>query len=153
MGCDIHSYVEVRKNGRWECQGWNPFDDWRNYGIFGFLADVRNYSHSPVITEPRGLPADVSAEVLEESDGDAHTASWLTIAELLGYDYERVFWDRRVEREITPGHFNGAGLADEGEGRHLPLRDFLGEGFFRRLDEMAALGDPSDVRMVFWFDN
>lgn len=149
MGCDIHSYVEVRRDGRWYCDYVDPFGDMRNYAVFGFLADVRNYSHSPVIAEPRGLPADVSHEIYEEwFDGGYHSASWLAIEELLSYDYEQVFWDRRVTK-----NGNGAALAEEGEGRHLSLRDFLGDGYFRRLDEMAALGDPTSVRMVFWFDS
>jgi hypothetical protein len=155
MGCDIHSFVEVLRDGYWQhLPDVDPFGDWRNYGIFGFLADVRNYSHSPVIAEPRGLPDDVSGDVLGEwYDGGFHSTSWLTVAEMQAYDYDQIIWDRRITREISPGHFNGAALAEEGEGRHIPLRDFLGESFFRRLDEMAALGEPTNVRMVFWFDN
>jgi hypothetical protein len=171
MGCDIHSFIEVRKDGQWHHLGGDvfpdhqydktePFGDVRSYAIFGFLADVRNYSQSPVIVEPRGVPDDLSSELRDEY-GDSnewwgsayHSASWLTVAELQAYDYNQIIWDRRITREVSPGHFNGAALAEEGEGRHLPLRDFLGEYFFRVLDDMAALGDPADVRMVFWFDS
>jgi hypothetical protein len=168
VGCDIHSFVEVRSAGLWthlvgdvfpdhaDYARSEPFGEIRNYGVFGFLADVRNYSHSPVIAEPRGLPVDVSGGLLAEYDkwgGGAGSASWLTVAELRDYDYDQVFWDRRITREIQPGSFDGAALAEEGEGKHLPLREFLGEYFFRTLDDMAKLGDPADVRMVFWFDN
>ena len=65
MGIDITTFVEARRDGVWEL----VFEDrneelfWRNYSIFGFLADVRNYSHSPVIAEARWLPDDVSAEL------------------------------------------------------------------------------------------
>lgn len=155
MGCDIHAYAEVRRAGQWERQDVEVFDV-RVYGLFGFLADVRNYSHSPVIAQPRGVPddADLTDEDREEmADGWCHTASWLTLAELLAYDYEQVFWNRRITRETSPGSFNGAALAEEGEGEHLPLREFLGEGYFRQLDALAKLGDPADVRVVFWFYN
>jgi hypothetical protein len=149
MGCDIRSYVEIRNGDQWEPSPGEVFDC-RDYGLFGFLADVRNYSHSPVIAEPRGLPDDVSPEMRTECDewGDCHSTSWLTLAELLAYDYDQVFWDRRV----TKGN-NGAALADEGEGRHLPLREFLGPWYFGQLDELTRLGDPSSVRIVFWFDS
>ena len=70
MGCDIHSYAEVRnkETGKWE-QAFNfvtlndfdknylnrekgdyPFD-WRAYGMYGFLAGVRNYSCMVYLTD------------------------------------------------------------------------------------------------------
>lgn len=160
MGCDIHSFAEVLTDGTWvQAHGVSPEAEWpdevdevfldRDYGLFGFLADVRNYSHSPVIAEPRGLPDDVSAAIREEHDefGESHGASWLTLAELFAYDYDQVFWDRRVTK-----NGNGAALADEGEGKHLTLREFLGRDYFRALDRLV-LADPGAVRVVFWFDN
>lgn len=161
MGCDIHSFAEIRTDDRWQRVGdvfpsWaggetaEPFDD-RQYGLFGFLANVRNYSHSPVIAEPRGLPEDVELTDEERedfADMGYHSISWLTLSELQAYDYEQTFWDRR----ITRGN-NGACLAAEGEGRHLTLREFLGDGYFSRLDLLASMGKPDDVRVVFWFDN
>lgn len=157
MGVDIETFVEVRRNGKWEL----VFEDrseelfWRNYAIFGFLADVNNYSHSPVVSEPRGLPEDVSAEVRdrhEDDCADAFSASWLTLHELLAYDYGQVFWDRRITRQTGPNSFDGAALAGEGEGRHMPLRDFLDAAFFRSLELLKRWGDPAEVRVVFWFN-
>jgi hypothetical protein len=149
MGVDIYSFAEVRQDGRWKAAGEarEPFE-FRSYAVYGFLADVRNYSHSPVIAEPRGLPEDVDlhGDDLAYWLESYHSASWLTLAELQAYDYEQVFWGRR----ITRGN-NGAALAEEGEGEHLTLRDFLGESYFRELDQLAKLGDPEDVRVVFAF--
>lgn len=168
MGCDIHSYVEVRRpDGAWQMLAGDLFEGeyeqdrtepfpHRTYGLFGFLADVRNYSHVPSLDKPRGLPEDVSAELAEKYADwgvDAHSASWLTLAELLRHDYDQVFWDRRVIREIRSGLFDGAATAGEGEGRHLSLREFLGEWYFERLEAMRRFGDPGAVRIVFWFDN
>lgn len=166
MGTSITSYAEVRTDDdTWtKAVRLRPDAkyDWQrdevfvggNYTLFGFLADVRNYSHSPVITEPRGLPDDASAEVRgdHDNDFDFFSASWLTLAELLAYDYGQVVWDRRITREISPGCWDGAALAEEGEGRHLPLRDLLGESeFFDALELLKTLGEPDDVRIVFWF--
>lgn len=168
MGCDIHCFAEVRNNGKWEKVGKvfadaytdvvltdEPFNG-RSYGLFGWLADVRNYSQSPVIAEPRGLPRDLSPEVNEQFEywePDAHTYSWLLLSELLAADYEQVIWDRRITRREAQGFYNGAALANEGEGEHMTLRAFLGEGYFEVLEALKALGAPDNVRIVFWFDN
>jgi hypothetical protein len=121
MGCDIHLYVERKVDDKWvnadkwtpdpyydEEDGANPlhvdYDDrfyrGRNYDLFGMLANVRNGhgfagcdtgdGFKPIAT-PRGLPADVSAEVRAESDrwdGDGHSHSWFTLAELKAYDWQ-----------------------------------------------------------------
>lgn len=173
MGCDIHSYAEVKKDGKWQIvgavfpldgfnreyqkrtHGESPFD-WRSYGMYGVLANVQNYSHAPTIAEPRhDIPADASDEVKAKySDwgGDAHTASWLTLRQLTEFDYDQVFWDRRVTKQTSANSWNGAALADDGEGEHLPLRDFLGGDYFADLDVLKSLGAIDDVRIVFWFD-
>ena len=167
MGCDIHSFAERKVNGKWEKVGdhfslgeWerkyykkekgeNPFD-WRSYSMFAFLAGVRNYDHCEPLSESKGLPTDISDEVKEEyGDGsDWHSASYLTAKELLDFDYEKEFWNRRVMK-IN----NGASLAEEGEGTVLSYRENLGEFFFLHLEELKQLGNPEDVRIVFWFDN
>ena len=173
MGCDIHSFAEVRENSRWRMVGpkfplddfgqkWekrthteHPFD-WRSYGMFGFLANVRNYSHIPVIADPyHSLPPDVSDEVKEEygEGGDYHTATWLTLRQLKEFNYDQAFWNRRVSKQVGPHQWSGAALAEEGEGEHLTIRQLLGEDFFRDLAILETLGGLDDVRVIFWFDN
>ena len=168
MGCDIHSYAEVRHDGKWEPSGAvfplddfsreyyklthtvHPFD-WRSYGMFGFLANVRNYSHVPCIQEPTYTMPDDASECVKEEYGDGwdyHSLNVLTAKQLADFDYDRKFWDRRVSKGG-----NGAALAEEGEGDTVSLRDFLGGDFFRDLDILKSLGAPEDVRVIFWFDN
>lgn len=147
MGADIHTYVETFRDGRWQHETgalvtpidqWSdpaaPFD-WRHYPMFGFLAGVRDHD-VPTIAQPRGLPDDVSPEVrAENADGEwYHSASWLTLAELLAYDG----YDQPTK---TRYGFTG------------PLREGLGPMFFQHLDELGKLGRPEDVRVVFWFDS
>lgn len=124
MGCDIHCYAEVNKNGIWEKVGsvfknetydWyknnkteipsylseftdEPYDG-RNYDLFAMLADVRNGSGFAgcdtgdgfvPISMPKGLPDDVSNGVKERYEdwcNDGHSCSWLTLNELLSYDW------------------------------------------------------------------
>lgn len=117
MGCDIHLYVEKQINGKWtSIDEWHP-DDWdperqivpfdlryyngRNYDLFGILANVRNGigfggidtgdGFIP-ITQPRGLPDNCSSEVATESaewGSDGHSHSYLTLAELIAYNWEQ----------------------------------------------------------------
>lgn len=111
MGTDIHPAVQHRVGGQWVHV---PQDVWplekpwgdraypilkdRNYTLFAVLANVRNgfgfagsYRHEPIqpIAEPRGLPEGfVHPEPYEDDLGD-HSFSWVTLAELLAYDWEQ----------------------------------------------------------------
>jgi hypothetical protein len=171
MGCDITSFAEVKQGSQWKPVGdvfsldeWgrkvrrkefcnSPFN-WRDYGMYGFLANVRNYSRVPTVTTPRsGIPHDVSPEVRSQFDSCAsyvHTPTWVTLRELLEFDYEQIFWNRYVRRQVTESGYS-VGLAEEGEGVRLSVRDFLGPRFFEHLNVLKALGAPEDVRIIFWF--
>lgn len=137
MGCDIHIY---------EQSGSSISDDsilcHRNYGMFGFLANVRNYSKVPCISPARGLPEDVDELIRAEYEDnfDVHTASWLTIEELLSFDYNQTFEDRRINGDVLP----------IGEGKMLTIREFLGEKF---IDKLKKMKEDGVERIIFWFDN
>lgn len=169
MGCDIHSIAEVRKDGIWtavtaevfplsewdreyfkkDCDS-SPFN-WRSYSVFAFLAGVRNYDCCEPLAEGRGMPEDASKEVKELEEfwkGDSHSHSYVTLQELLAFDYNKTFWNRRVTKNN-----NGASLAEEGEGQIISYRENLGPQFFAHLGALMALGTPDDVRVVFLFDN
>lgn len=120
MGTDIHLYVETRNtDGTWSaarlpyrgwpggakyhdgCEGW----DNRNYDTFAILANVRNGRGFAgvvtgdgfnVISEPRGLPDDISDTLKPDEDGSRpdgapwlgdHSFSWLTYDEIVGFDW------------------------------------------------------------------
>lgn len=175
MGCDIHSFAEKknRETGKWEKVG-NAFtldsfdremakkdkDDhpfcWRSYSLFSFLAGVRNYDRCEPLSKPKGMPKDVSDDVKSEWEmwePDGHSASFLTLRELCEFDYEKVFWNRRITKQLSQNSWTGAALAEEGEGKMISYRQNLGEMFFIHLEDLKVLGDPDDVRIVFWFDN
>lgn len=60
----------------------------RNYDRFATLANVRNYGGTPYISEPRGLPEDVTKLVNEDYEsycGAAHSPSYVTLKELIEY--------------------------------------------------------------------
>jgi len=162
MGCDIHSFAEKRnkQTNKWEkVKGKHPFN-WRNYSVFAFLAGVRNYDHCEPLAEPKGIPKDVCEEIRIEYEGweyDAHSASYFTAKELSDFDYEKKFWNRRISRTFVMANglkfTDGAATAGEGEGMVITYRENLKESFFTDLEELKSLGEPEDVRIVFWFDN
>jgi hypothetical protein len=72
----------------WEQRGW--YHD-RNYRVFSVLADVRNYHDRCIvpISEPRGLPEDVTPESLDRMSHE-HSATWLDLVEVMAYDWTSI---------------------------------------------------------------
>jgi hypothetical protein len=101
MGCDIHMYFERKlDNGSWtnipSDEEYGGYYVCRNYILFGYLAGVRNYNVKP-IADQRGIPKDVSKTIYEiyfDFGSDAHSASYLTIEELLAAEKSKVIFRR-----------------------------------------------------------
>lgn len=153
MGCDIHTFVERKVGDAYEyIDGIEPFD-WRDYGMYGFLAGVRNYSDITPIAEQRGVPSDASKEVKAQVfnwSSDGHSHSWLSLKELDEFDYDQPMEDRRVTRQLAHNLWSGAQTSEAGGGEMTTYRDFLGEGFF---DDLAKLHRLGAERVIFFFDN
>lgn len=152
MGCDIHTHAERKIGDKYErIADMEPFD-WRSYGMFGFLAGVRNYSDITPLSPPRGLPGNLSHDVAEDYESwqsDAHNASWLSVDELARFEYNQPMEDRRVIVQLAENLWSGAGTADAGGGEVTTYREFLGDAFFDDLEKLKAAGAD---RVVFWFD-
>lgn len=171
MGCDIHSVAidangNVIEGGKWadgktanpDCEYTHgegePFG-WRIYGVFAFLAGVRNYSGIAPISEPRGLPADLKPDARDDYWHDDcwlgdHSFSWLSVAELVEFDYDAMMEDRRVAGRLASGMISGACTAEPGHGKRMTWREFLGPDFFHDLAELQRIGAD---RVVFGFDS
>ena len=98
------------------------------------MADVRNYEDETPLSEPRGLPEDVTKSTQFDSDtigSDGHSHSWLSSAEfstlidegLLGKQFEYEYF----------GYLHGNGW-------EIKFRSDWEDGV-------------EDYRIVFWFDN
>lgn len=100
MGCDIHLFVEERVDGVWTMvipkKGYREerLGRWeinRNYDLFTILANVRSRrADIRPISDPKGFPEDVSEDVMSVYDQwsiDAHTPSYLTLRELVEFDW------------------------------------------------------------------
>lgn len=213
MGCDIHLYVEKKTDGAWlNVSPPDLWDSWgnlevnpdpavshysrekwfsdRNYELFAWLADVRNYHDQAPLAGERGLPSDASEHVKRESDKygvDGHSHSWFTVAELMagletlvtkhggavnvvdyaqwkasGGPFPRSWCQSSTAPNISEAEF-AAGKRPDLQGRppfgftiecawEVPGKVAF-ERFAKLLTELTKLGDPRDVRLVFWFDN
>jgi hypothetical protein len=154
MGCDIHCVAEKFSDGKWEAMPLEPRPfDMRGYGVFAFLAGVRNYSGVTPISEPKGFPADASKAALawaDEYGTDGHSHSWLWMSDLLDFDYDAEIEDRRVTRQLAPNMWSGGETCEPGEGTKTTLREFLGGWYF---SEITRLRDAGVGRLLFFFDN
>lgn len=175
MSCDITSFAEVKnkRSGVWEKvynkfslddydkkkknkdKGDSPFYE-QSYSLFGFLANVRNYDECEPLSLPKGIPDDCNIDIFTDYECErfsAHSSSYLTLRELVQFDYDKIFWNRRIEREIAPNQFDCTARAEEGEGKMISYRDNLPDLFFIHLEELKQLGDLDDVRIIFWFNS
>lgn len=140
MGCDIHLHVEVKIKGKWEHYN-HPHIN-RNYDLFSMMAGVRQYATTPTpISQPRGLPGDVSTTTLFDCvyDGsDGHSHSWLSS---LQAGAVQNWYKREVDSDAPPlfgylfGNYIDSYIENPKDGERLFQMGF------------------SDARVVFWFDN
>lgn len=180
MGCDIHSWAEVKRNGKWERitddifgepdyanrKTSEPFGG-RNYRTFSFIGNCRNGwgtndKEIENLQYYRDLPNDseylnqvspyaydrnpmngkeIPIEERETNRGDInnnpnwHSINWLLLSELLEFDYNK-------EHGIIGSPLDG-----------ITYKEFLSDEFFLDLEILKTLGDPQDVRIIYYFDN
>jgi len=139
MGCDIHPHFEVKVDGVWHHHSVPHFE--RCYRLFTKMANVRTVDEVEPISEPRGLPEDVSVITRIESKFDnGHSHSWLNAKEIKElYEFHISLADNDLKRINTSIN----------EWWYLCGNGW--EGF-----ECDSDGYPSeyeDIRLVFWFDN
>ena len=161
MGCDIHVYLEkytpINGENKWvNVDHWQlnphfgmddsereydhvPFYWGRNYDLFSILAEVRG-SMDP-ITNPRGLPEDVTEIIRKEYErGDiVHTPSYYTLKELKDYLYNNSENEEIVE--------NLTAFVDR-----MDIR-FKEEFWITDGDQKRYTIKENGFRVVFWFDN
>lgn len=194
VGCDIHMYVEKKKNGKWvPAQGMikdedsgimdvpypDTFYNERNYLLFGFLTggEVRREMNSPF--KLKGFPKNASPEIrkiYEQYGCDAHSPSYLTLEELETIDWnttvpesglmqrkQATIFKRELKKPIEKRNYDlmypycqGTNMNDYVEvAWEIPISyEFK---IFRSRISLLHTYDykckPSEIRIVFWFDN
>lgn len=178
MGASVSTLVEVHNGKEWieleesifpVLAGYediygehtsSPFQP-QHYGLFAFVGDVRNYYAVPSVAPHRGLPDDHMSET-EIIFGGAEQAisrypyrilegssqTWVTANELLEFNYDEKFEDRR-----NHDGFNGNETLPEGKGKVITYRELLGEHYFKELEVLKTFAEPNKVRIVFAFES
>lgn len=130
------------------------------------------------ISETRGLPADATEETVAEfyldpwDPGDLHTVSWLTLREILDYDWDQPYPEVRYGAigSVPPNApYPEASFDEEWEPFGQPVMAPAGyfvQGYIRRVEscrektawfhehtlpKLEALGAPDDVRILFHY--
>jgi hypothetical protein len=123
---------DARELGRIPCPYIEQPYSGRNYNLFNVLAGVRGDGEG-MIDEPRDIPDDTSHVVRSDYEGwgmDAHSATHFYLDELLDSEY------RKMSKEE---------LYDIGIDSYF---------FHEMIDQLLNLtNDPTDIRVIFWFDN
>lgn len=179
MGCDIHAHIERKKYGtKKEKTNFNYWIDkgdaeiGRNYELFALLSGIRDDEGViKPICPAKGLPKEedyrdfFSDEVYtfwKKWDGDRHTLSWLTLAEMKTADLEQEFYDSHLVtrkengkitetcRDTTGPHFGPVGK--------VKIFGLWGRSEWDELIEKMELAKTpnhtdEDIRLVFFFDN
>lgn len=174
MKYEIHTHAEIKnsKTGKWskvtnyfslyeiekeifKQRGDSPFYS-EESSIFAFLANVENYdSILPLTIKSRGLPKDVCKEIKADWKNrhfieECTNPTFIYLNELNEFDYDRKFITRnKISKKY--GKSSSLTFEPESKGTLISYRDYLGEMFFKHLQELNELGDPEDVRIIFWF--
>jgi hypothetical protein len=181
MGCDIHAWLEIRNDNQWSTPDNKALDLDRAYDTFGLFFGVRNHANFSPVAERRGFPRDASALVCQDyqtwSD-DAHSASWLTWADVESMDREQSLLDAPIHEYDAAGRYlgtcaessrlpppeymalaRGETVTKDGHRfrrEHVQALDTLSTAWRATLDRMQALAadyGAGNVRLVVWFDN
>ncbi|MFI1764185.1 hypothetical protein ACH41H_19345 [Streptomyces sp. NPDC020800] len=158
MGTDMHGFIEVRNSHIDTSEPkddepflrWHPamamdhvYDD-RSYEAFGCLFGVRSRTFDP-LAAGQGFPSDASraaARAFQRKSEDAHSASWISWAELEAAD-----WDE-MERPSTLRPAPEDRLT-----RRQVLRDEDWGDVWTVMRILAKRHGAKNVRLVVWFDN
>lgn len=145
MGTDITVWGERRgPNGRYVKVDVGDALAKRDDVVFAFLADICNDDNVEPIDLPRGLPLDVSSDVSAgffrrlELGYLLHSVSWLSLAELIAFDYDAPP-DRRDEA-----------VCPDVEWDWESWRSYLGKAYFK---DLKKLKKSKVDRIIFCFDD
>ncbi len=159
MGCDVHMFLERKledESNEWASADiWDKndlfidypdssFPEYKvkavnrlfnrsSYILYAILASVRNDDNKIIpIAKPRGLPSNVSEMVRRQEEFwgvEGHSHSWLTLDEIINYDWTQTFTDYHGEIRCYKDYF---------------------EIFINKIHTINKTGT---FRTVFWFDN
>ena len=161
MGCDIHFFVEHRKNDKWEAvkepsnfeSHFGFVEEWsfgRDYDLFSLLAHVRRNDLPLIGGSIKKLPNDLSDDVIcgLQLDKDVdyypasyHTHNWLTLTEILNFNWNALYKDGIPE------------WVENFKGEQYTYADRFDYFIKEIVEPMKVLdNNPDNIRCVYGFD-
>ena len=156
MGCDIHAYVEHRKNYGWCCFAKLYLD--RDYRLFGALADVRNYDEVECLITPKGYPKDGAKFGCSVEDYYCFVSSEPEPKDEYCTREDAEHWIKYYGSKYKPGTKKmWVSIPDWHTPSWLTLKELRAIRSIhedKQLDSIIALMETLEKpRLVFWFDN
>jgi hypothetical protein len=159
VGVDLYLRAEFRQDGRWHARPAEIYIG-RNRDLFAVLT---GWNDPPELMEPvaafmplRGLPDDLSPEnaSLREEAAPPHSGmfafSWLLARELLDFPWH----ERKVTHYFHPDKSRPLGylVPKAADGTYSQsYAEFVGHEWMEIvLPQVRALGEPGDVRVVYF---
>lgn len=137
MGTDVDFYlVKKDENDVYHCVTQLDYSN-RNYALFGWLANVRNYAGIPNIGEFGGVKLDPHFK--DEYLIDA--CSVVPCRILRTFDYDQSVENRRVTVQTGPRSWNGGATCKPGDGEMTTYRDLFDEQWFKIINELDEADD------------
>ncbi len=177
MGATVETLVELFDGKEWdvvydeiypssnvtESNNSSPFGD-QHYALFAFIGNVRNFFMLNPIAQSRGLPDDHESieqqapltfayDEVESASRypyqilEGHSQTWVSVRELLDFNYDQPIEDRRCYSVHTTN-----GSVPKGEGVTTTYRELLGEHYFKELNILSKISSPENARVVFSFN-
>lgn len=169
MGADMHFYVEYKDDkGEWKYISLLDNDGdpisyyYRNYQLFGLLAEVRALGIPGFTKEHCSVPADLSEEVKKEWqhwEDDAHSFTLYYLSELHMFIK---YLQLETEKEKLQYNFNKIVNNEDdiylGESIHETVESYkILENFGYFINLVLYFNnvyvDDNNVRIIMWFDN
>lgn len=161
MGCDIHSYVEVRNLSKLsdEKPQWRAIPLWstawsetpylashyngRDYELFGWLTGgVVRCNTATILPSPKGLPTDVSSAVSDayhQYEDSWHSCSYFTLEEL-----------KKAYKKIPKKIIDATG--EKAKNTFRKRAKYFIDSAAMFADTRGWFNDE-EIRVVFWFDS
>jgi len=170
MGCDIHMYIEYKKE---KSSSWVNFggklNPGRDYLMFAIISGVRDYGKEYTMFNPKGLPSDLggftNAENLiyisdEVCDCGAEVActlksaiEWEKYGQKITYNQGKATW-------VTHPDWHSHSYLSYDEYKQVVYKYYSFQDRISKLEYKIVLDimksfiyNKCSVRIVFWFDN
>ncbi len=168
MGCDIHTMIEFKEEGRdkWRSFGYDSVNLGRDYSMFSAMANVRNYGDEITPIEAKGFPQDASFStvnansffVTENADDDSEYVSRESAERWVTQGISDWVNDRKNRVTDPDAHTHSYLNAEEFalciERVSKVVKYTIDPHYIIALEMLKKFNELGhESRIVFWFDN